>query len=155
MTKYIRDTIEAIDLKVLQLQSVKRSLEQCFANWTIEVDAPSVETTANGKEQMAKGKPKRTPAKRDERDTGDRRTTEDIMGVLAAKCGPQFTTKEAAAALGVKNASSSLAGPLRKGLVARAARGLWRVTDKFVHGGRGDEVRQMQALAARTLAEPS
>lgn len=38
MTKYIQDTIEAIDLKVLQLQSIKRALEQFFKDWTIEAD---------------------------------------------------------------------------------------------------------------------
>ena len=47
MTKYIEDTLAALDLKIAMLQKMRASLAATFANWTIEVDAPA--PSANGR----------------------------------------------------------------------------------------------------------
>lgn len=49
MTKYLQDTIAAIDLKVVMLQSLKRNWEATFKDWTIEADGPEEVIKAPGR----------------------------------------------------------------------------------------------------------
>ena len=137
MTKYINDTIAALDLKIGLLQQTRRTLESTFENWTIEAEPDNREAPApapvNGHPRP--GMPAR--AARAARKHGGRGAGWKLLSAkreaAAAKLAEPFGTSDLAKAAGsdLKHAGGQICRWVRAGFLKTVGYGKYERTAKF------------------------